>query len=412
MIKKLRKKFIAISLLSTFIVLSVIISGIHIMNYHRIENDADRMLSLIAENEGKMPFGKPKFEMGKKYDFGKRDMIKFSPETPYETRYFSVVIGANGIVERSDTGKIAAIDTESAVQYAKERYNGNKSSGFEGNYRFLKSEKDGKTIITFLDCTRELEGFRSFIIISIIVSVLGLLAVSALIVIASKVILKPVEESYTKQKQFITNAGHEIKTPLTIIDANTEVIEMINGESEWTESIKNQVKRLASLTSDLISLSRMEEESRFVMNDFPISDVVEEEYEVFKGMAEIKGKELISEIEKNLSYNGDEKAIRQLTSILLDNAIKYTDKNGVIKIKLKKSGRKINLSVYNTVESITKEDTDRMFERFYRADSSRNSETGGYGIGLSIASAIVSAHKGKIHADTDDGKSLKISITI
>ena len=121
---------------------------------------------------------------------------------------------------------------------------------------------------------------------------------------------------------------------------------------------------------------------------------------------------MTSEIEKNLSYNGDEKAIRQLTSILLDNAIKYTDENGAINVKLKKSGRKINLSVYNTVESITKEDTDRMFERFYRADSSRNSETGGYGIGLSIASAIVSAHKGKINAETDDGKSLKINITI
>ena len=148
------------------------------------------------------------------------------------------------------------------------------------------------------------------------------------------------------------------------------------------------------------------------MNDFPISDVVEEECDVFKGMAEIKGKELTSEIEKNLSYNGDEKAIRQLTSILLDNAIKYTDENGAINVKLKKSGRKINLSVYNTVERLTKEDTDRMFERFYRADSSRNSETGGYGIGLSIASAIVSAHKGKINAETDDGKSLKINITI
>lgn len=412
MIGKLRKKFIAVSVLSTFIVLSVIISGINVMNYHRIERDSDKMLSLIAENDGRMPFGKPKFEMGEKDDFGRRDMIKFSPETPYETRYFSVVINGSGVVERSDTGKIAAIDTESAVQYAKEIYNGNKTNGFEGNYRFLKSEKDGATIITFLDCTRELDGFKSFIVISIIVSAIGLLAVSALIVVASKVILKPVEESYTKQKQFITNAGHEIKTPLTIIDANTEVIEMINGESEWTESIKNQVKRLSSLTADLISLSRMEEESRFVMNDFPISDVVEEECDVFKGMAEIKGKELTSEIEKNLSYKGDEKAIRQLTSILLDNAIKYTDENGTIKVKLKKSGRKINLSVYNTVESITKEDTDRMFERFYRADSSRNSETGGYGIGLSIASAIVSAHKGKIHADTDDGKSLKINITI
>lgn len=412
MIGKLRKKFIAVSVLSTFIVLSVIMSGIHIMNYHRIERNSDRMLSLMAENDGRMPFVKPKFEKDKREDFAKKDIPHFSPETPYETRYFSVVIGKNGIVERSDTGKIAAIDTERAVQYAKEIYNSNKISGFEENYRFLKSEKDGTTIITFLDCTRELEGFRSFIIISIIVSALGLLAVSALIVIASKVILKPVEESYTKQKQFITNAGHEIKTPLTIIDANTEVIEMINGESEWTESIKNQVKRLSSLTADLISLSRMEEESRFVMNDFPISDVVDEECDVFKGMAEIKGKKLTSEIEKNLSYNGDEKAIRQLTLILLDNAIKYTDENGTIIVKLRKSGRKINLSVYNTVESITKEDTERMFERFYRADFSRNSETGGYGIGLSIASAIVSAHKGKIHSETEDGKSLKINITI
>ena len=120
MIGKLRKKFIAVSVLSTFIVLSVIMSGIHIMNYNRIERNSDRMLSLIAENDGRMPFGKPKFEMGEKDDFGRRDMIKFSPETPYETRYFSVVIGKNGIVERADTGKIAAIDTESAVQYAKE----------------------------------------------------------------------------------------------------------------------------------------------------------------------------------------------------------------------------------------------------------------------------------------------------
>lgn len=412
MIGKLRKKFIAIAVLSTFLVLSIIISGIHIMNYNRIENNSDRMLSLISENGGKMPFDKPKFLMGKKDDIDRKEMMHFSPETPYETRYFSVFINENGVVERADTGRIAAIDTENAVLYAKEVYNGNKAKGFEGNYRFLKYEENGTTIITFLDCTRELEGFKSFVLISVIVSILGLIAVSVLIVIASKIILKPVEESYLKQKQFITNAGHEIKTPLTIIDANTEVIEMINGESEWTDSIKNQVKRLSSLTADLISLSRMEEESRFVMNDFPISEVIEEESDVFKNMAEIKGKEMTVEIEKNINYKGDEKAIRQLASILLENAIKYTNDNGKIDVKLKKNGRKIQFSVYNTVRKITKEDTERMFERFYRADSSRNSETGGYGIGLSIASAIVSAHKGKIKAETTDEKSLKITVNI
>lgn len=412
MIGKLRKKFIAIAVLSTFLVLSIIISGIHIMNYNRIENNSDRMLSLISENGGKMPFDKPKFLMGKKDEIDRKEMMHFSPETPYETRYFSVFINENGVVERADTGRIAAIDTENAVLYAKEVYNGNKTKGFEGNYRFLKYEENGTTIITFLDCTRELEGFKSFVLISVIVSILGLIAVSVLIVIASKIILKPVEESYLKQKQFITNAGHEIKTPLTIIDANTEVIEMINGESEWTDSIKNQVKRLSSLTADLISLSRMEEESRFVMNDFPISEVIEEESDVFKNMAEIKGKEMTVEIEKNINYKGDEKAIRQLASILLENAIKYTNDNGKIDVKLKKNGRKIQFSVYNTVRKITKEDTERMFERFYRADSSRNSETGGYGIGLSIASAIVSAHKGKIKAETTDEKSLKITVNI
>lgn len=412
MIGKLRKKFIAIAVLSTFLVLSIIISGIHIMNYNRIENNSDRMLSLISENGGKMPFDKPKFLMGKKDDIDRKEMMHFSPETPYETRYFSVFINENGVVERADTGRIAAIDTENAVLYAKEVYNGNKTKGFEGNYRFLKYEENGTTIITFLDCTRELEGFKSFVLISVIVSILGLIAVSVLIVIASKIILKPVEESYLKQKQFITNAGHEIKTPLTIIDANTEVIEMINGESEWTDSIKNQVKRLSSLTADLISLSRMEEESRFVMNDFPISEVIEEESDVFKNMAEIKGKEMTVEIEKNINYKGDEKAIRQLASILLENAIKYTNDNGKIDVKLKKNGRKIQFSVYNTVRKITKEDTERMFERFYRADSSRNSETGGYGIGLSIASAIVSAHKGKIKAEIIDEKSLKITVNI
>ncbi len=183
------------------------------------------------------------------------------------------------------------------------------------------------------------------------------------------------------------------------------------GENEWLEDIRKQTKRMADLTGDLIYLSRMDEgRAKLEMLDFPLSDLVSETAQSFRSRAQVENKTFDMEIEPMISFCGDEKSIRELVGILLDNAVKYSDKNGRIRVTLKKKNHGIIFTVWNTAERIDREMLPHMFERFYRADSSRNSENGGYGIGLSVAEAVVSAHKGKITASTSDGKSVSISV--
>ncbi|MEG0895264.1 MAG: HAMP domain-containing sensor histidine kinase [Oscillospiraceae bacterium] len=255
--------------------------------------------------------------------------------------------------------------------------------------------------------------FSDFLTTSILISFLGILLVFLLVLLLSKIAMKPICESYAKQKRFITDASHEIKTPLSIISANTEVIEMENGESKWTNSTNQQIKRLTNLTNQLISLSRMEEENTQISKtDFSLSNAILETTEPFSAIAQTKNKKFEIAVSPNISYYGDEKSLRQLFSILLDNAFKYSDENGNIKVSLKKSGVKKEIIFFNTVEDISVGSHNDFFDRFYRNDTSRNSKTGGYGIGLSLAKSIVELHKGKIKAFSVDGKSFAISILL
>lgn len=222
---------------------------------------------------------------------------------------------------------------------------------------------------------------------------------------------RPVEESYERQKRFITDASHEIKTPLTIIDANTEVLEMESGENEWTQSTRNQIKRLSYLTQQMITLSKLDEQnSIFEKSEISLSQLVCESVEMFEATAKTKNKTICARIEEDITFCGDEKAMTQLIGILLDNAIKYSGETSLIEVSLRKKGKKIYFEVCNPADNIPKGNLDILFERFYRMDSSRNSETGGTGIGLSVAKAIVTAHKGKIAAFSPDGASLKVVV--
>ena len=224
-------------------------------------------------------------------------------------------------------------------------------------------------------------------------------------------IVKPFSDNYEKQKRFITDAGHELKTPLTIINADAEVLEMDFGENEWLKDIQGQTERLADLTNALVLLSRMEEGWNKEMEiDFPLSDIVEEVIHTFQAPARIQEKTLTSVIAPMISMKGDERAIRSLVTILLDNAMKYSDEKGRVTVTLEKQGKRIRLSVCNTTEHITKEQTAHLFDRFYRTDDSRNSRTGGYGLGLSIAAATAASHRGKITAVTEDEKSLLVTV--
>lgn len=405
MIEKLRWKFITISLLSVLLTLLILMATINILNYRNVLSSADKILSLLKENDGSFP------------DFrqygGNDDSFGFSKETPFESRYFLVNMDDDGYVLTANTSRIEAIGINRVLEYAAEVYEGNASKGFLSNYRFIKYTDHNTTVMIFLDCQKNLHSFYYFLWMSIWIACIGFFFVSFLIVMASKKVFKPIADSYDKQKEFITNAGHEIKTPLATISADLAVLEMDGIQNEWTEDIDNQTKRLAHLTNDLIFLAKMEEQTlKEEMLDFPISDVIEETASSFEARAIMENKTYQIDIEANCTYLGSSNGIEQLVSILLDNALKYSPENGLISLKFHRMNKGYRLIVYNTAQEVKKENLSHLFDRFYRQDQSHNSQIVGYGIGLSIAQAIVNGHKGKISASTKDEKSLEIVVDL
>ena len=437
MIKKLRLKFILVSMLAITIVMVMLIGVINIMNYRSVVNSADRILAMLTDGGGRFPgIGRTDNDSGNRTRRPSRNEEDFirritrsvtgeddenSPELRYESRFFSVTLSIDGTVTNTRTDRISAVDSEDAALMAKEIYSSGSVVGFKGDYRYRKtiSPKNDTILIIFYDCGRSLSNARTFLITSVGISLICLLLVYILITLFSKAVIRPTAEAYEKQKQFITDAGHELKTPLAIINADADVLEMeldcdpeAGATNEWLEDIRKQTARLTELTGNLIYLAKTEEGTKdaFTFVDFPVSDVVAQEAESFKGPAQAAGKNIDIKIEENLSMNGDQKAVRQLVDIFMDNAIKYSPDGGTITVKFKKTGRYIGLSVTNSTKTpVTKENTKHMFDRFYRTDASRNSDTGGYGIGLSIAKSIVEAHKGKITANPQDENKLTVT---
>lgn len=421
MIGGLRRKFILVAMCSTIAVLAVVVALMIGMNYMRMTERADSMLHMLASHDGKFPerMGERDLperlaEPGEEAEEPEEPQPEFlSPETPYETRYFSVNLNDEGAYTAADTRNIASVDDEAAIAYAEQVWESGNSTGFVDRYRYLKTEEEEGWLLIFLDCRREYAVVLSFVRNSLVASAVGLLAVFSLVLFFSRMVFRPVAESYEKQKQFITDASHELKTPLTIIDANTEVLEMENGASPWLDSIRKQTGRLASLTEQMVMLSRLDEGKRTEqMTDFSLSDSVQEAAEPFRTLEKTGEKKFQLDLEPGITCHGEETAIRQMVSLLLDNAVKYSPKQGLICVTLQKKGKKAVLTIYNTVEEIEKGDQERLFERFYRWDASRNSRTGGSGIGLSIVKGIVNAHRGKITAESRDGRSIEFRIVL
>lgn len=399
MIRRLQMKLIRITMISLAMVLGVVIAAANLLNYRELITDADLTLSILAENQGTFPESMDQCEQ--------RDFLQ-SPELSYETRFFYVVLDEDGNILSSSTGQIAAVDDETVAEYAQEIWARGKEKGFSGDYRYLVYKTNSGYYVMLLDCMRSLSNARRFLFLSVWASMGGLVIVFLLLLSVSGKIVKPFSESYEKQKRFITDAGHELKTPLAVIAADSEVLEMDLGRNEWIADIRKQAEHLTELTNDLIVLSRMDEQDENVQTEeIPLSELAEEALDSFRMLASAQNKSIESDIEPGLKMQGNEKAIRRLFSILLDNAIKYSEENGRIRLSLGKQRKQIRLSIYNTAHEVRKECLPHLFDRFYRADQSRNSC--GYGLGLSIAASTVAAHKGKITASTEDGRSLTIT---
>ena len=407
MIKKLRIKFILIAMLSLFGVLAIIITAINVLNYRGLVESADETIKGLEDTSGIVPHYPPALNPTPDLENGGM----FGSMLPSDIRYISVVYNSEGYVLSVVKGNMSLTNDE-ALTLSEAAYNKGGEWDFYGNYRYHIRFTESTIQVTLLDCTRVLDTYSDFLRISLIISASGLVAVFVLIYILSGVIVKPIAKNVEKQKRFITDAGHELKTPITVIDADAELIELDYGENEWLTDIKKQTKRLATLTKDLIYLSRVEEDGyKPVCLDFPISDLISERAMSFLAIAKTKGKGLELNIEPMLSFKGDEKSISQLVSLLIDNAIKYSASNDKIGINLKKHGKNIIFSVTNSAPNIIPEELDRLFDRFYRGDKSRSAE-GGYGLGLSVAKAITEAHRGKIHASLTNEKRLEITVVL
>ena len=421
MIRRLRKKFLLAAVAAVFLVLLVLIGAINAINYQSLVREADSTLEILVRNEGAFPrqMLRPMGEPGETPPDGGREEAPEMRrggfgELAYQSRFFAVWFDGEGSFSRSSTENIVSLTEENAERLAEAVYAKGREKGFADGFRYRRALSDGETMLVFLLCDRELGTFRMFLYASIGISLVGILGVFLLLLLFSGRIVRPIAESYEKQKRFITDAGHELKTPITIIQADADVLESeMTEESEWIEDIRRQTRRLSELTADLIFLSRMEEENAALQRqDFSLSELVEETARSFQSLIRSRNKLFHASVAPELRMNGDEKAVAKLVSILMDNAMKYSPEGGSVELTLDKNGRTGRLTVRNSALPMEKGNADHLLERFARGDSSRNSESGGFGLGLSIARAVTEAHRGKIHAQSEDGESLTVTVEL
>lgn len=396
MIKSLHRKFIVIAMGSLFLILVLIIGTINALNWYQITRRTDNALKIISDNGGDLP---PWDESPPPQKFSLAMEFQLTPETPFETRYFTADISASGTVTGVNTSHIAAVNEALARQYAAQIAATGKNGGYFGEYRFLLSQNSGAGgLLVVIDCRMTIQAFRSFLYVSCVVAVLSLILMFALTTILSKKALRPVAESIEKQKRFVTDAGHELKTPLAIIQSSADVLTLENGENEWTSSIQNQIQRMDSLLKNLLTLAKLDEFEEQACTFICLSHAVQEETGLFSATAAAKNKQIEALLEEDITIFANLQEIRQVLAILLDNSITYSAENSVIKASLYSSGKKAVFVISNSVSALPGAQPEHLFDRFFRDDPSRARESGGYGVGLSIAKAIVEKHHGEITA--------------
>ncbi len=394
MLKKMRWRFIGAAMAAFTAVVLTLLCFVNVWNYHSVTAQQDEALVRLMEMEDKQtPFspgrGAPPFD----------DWLHFSPEVQYSLRFFAVHYDADGAVLRVNQDYIASISESDAEAFANAVLESGKTHGYKSGYRYLVHTAQDETAVLFLNSEREIQTMRSLLWITLAIAAVCLAVVFGLVVLFSRRAITPYLKNMEAQKQFITNAGHELKTPLTAISTSADVLAMEHDGDEWVHNIQVQSGRLSKLITNLVTLSRLDEEDPFpVRTEFSLSDALWEISEPFVSLARAKGKAYTQDIADGLTVTGDRAAIQQMVSILLDNALKYSPDGGRITLTARRSGKKAEIAVANTVDGAQSIDAARLFDRFYRADESHSGTVSGTGIGLSIAKATVEAHGGKISA--------------
>lgn len=402
--KKLRLKMIGIvfaSVVAAFMVMTIIL----VMCFGAYRNrQADQITAMISENNGTVPQLKDYKQQQKNSQAFERYFNNYNEDSSYRTRFFRIFLDEDKKVTNVNMDHIAAVDEKKAVRMTKMAMLRRGKLGLVGSYRYRKEYKDGQVrSIIFLDCKENQSFYHLAVTITITVSTLLTCLITVIFAIASKRAVRPFEINSNRQKQFITDASHELKTPLAIISANAEVLQYKGDGNEWTQNIIDQTKHMGKLINQLLVLAKLDEvQEKSEKQEADLKLLLEETIEPFEEVATQKKVTLKLHLEEGVTIRVNREQIAQLVSILTENAAKYVNDGGKIVWRLTKTQHGAVLVVKNTTEKELP-DTKRMFDRFYRSDSSRSSKTGGQGIGLSIAKKIVDSHKGSITAKAGDG---------
>lgn len=430
MIKKLRRKFVLVNMLLVTLVLAATFVAVLVSSAGRLEESAKMRLTMSLEFDRQLD--PPRREIGIGHsrpdgviaggtgdirpDFFMEDKQGFSEPL------FSISVSEDGTVsEIFGRENIDIVNGDVFDSMIKEIIEKGDEYGIISSeklrYKMVPDSTGGGCRIAFADRTEELETIRNLVAVSLLVGAGSLLIFLIISICLSRWILRPVERSWRQQTQFVADASHELKTPLTVILANLGIIlshrnETVANQEKWLESTKTEAQRMSGLVNDLLYLAKSDfDKNSEILVRTGLSDAVMSAVLAFEPVAFEQGKTLESDIEEDIYINGDDRKLRQLCMILLDNAVKYSGENGKVRIDLSKSQDKVRLKIRNTGEAIPPEQLEHVFERFYRADESRAREKGGYGLGLAIASSICEAHKARITAAStpEDGTVFMVS---
>ncbi|WP_101912467.1 sensor histidine kinase [Megasphaera vaginalis (ex Bordigoni et al. 2020)] len=406
-IQRLRRKFIFVATIAVVIIIFVALGLIDAAVYLQEKGQVETIMQRISDNDGVLHHA-PAPDDNAWFNLNWSDD---TPEFAYQIRYFSILADKDGIVKRVNVDHIASFTEAEAVQYAQTTLDAGQEKGFFkknlATYAYwITVRANGDHLIVIMDCTRDMAAVDTFIRSSVLLGIICILLYVLIVAAMSKVAVRPFVENMEKQKRFITNAGHELKTPVAIISANTETMELINGKSEWTTSILKQVRRLSNLINDLILLAKMDEEAQaeITFEAVDVTAAVNAVADSFRQVLVDSGKNLVTTVEADVSIPSQEKFLYEMINILVDNAVKYCDDGGTVAVTLRrrKKGKGAVFAVANTYVGGETADYTRFFERFYRGDTSHNSKKSGYGIGLSMAEEFAKILRGKLQVSYRD----------
>lgn len=403
MTKTLKRRFIIFTMTAVTCLLFFIVLAINGLNWMILERQSDMVLETLVDADGafnKMDFDRPP-PFSRPLDM---DRMRAS-------RFFIVRSDISGNIVDVNIDQISAIDQKTAKSYALKVLKEDKETGRVDRYKFAVKQMGSGLLTFFMDTSEQSESFRMVLFVSTAIAVLCWVILLIIVILLSGKVIRPVLVGMEKQKQFITNAGHEMKTPLAIIQSNNDTMALIHGENKYNVHIRNQTKRLNVLMSNLLTLAKLDEEIPLPTETVNISEVVNELLPVYMEDAQTRNLRFAVQIEPDIVIQTNKDSFRQMLTILLDNALKYTPDSGYVHLSLTRDGRHIQIIEENTCDPSLEPDPERLFERFYRGDAARTQkkESSGYGIGLSAARAICENFGGRLSAEYSSAESIRFT---